>query len=129
MNGGYRCSILKWIWILVTAGLVTKEIDAVFTYDKSHCVPGLHVVNRSLALSAPESFGVRFIITASANNAKLVNQDVGSNQQDALGSFVLQLNRTWAPIGVDRFYQLIVDNYYDCAAFFRVVPGRWILSR
>jgi peptidyl-prolyl cis-trans isomerase A (cyclophilin A) len=35
---------------------------------------------------------------------------------------VLEVIREWSPLGVDRFYQLIQDNYYDCAAFFRVVP-------
>ena len=40
----------------------------------------------------------------------------------SLDPIVLEVNRSWAPIGVDRFYSLIRDNYYDCAAFFRVVP-------
>lgn len=35
---------------------------------------------------------------------------------------VLFINRTWAPLGSDRFYSLILDNYYQCGAFFRVVP-------
>ena len=35
---------------------------------------------------------------------------------------MLEVIRDWSPLGVDRFYQLIQDNYYDCGAFFRVVP-------
>jgi cyclophilin family peptidyl-prolyl cis-trans isomerase len=35
-------------------------------------------------------------------------------------SVQLKVVRAWSPYGVDRFYQLIKDNYYDCAAFFRV---------
>ena len=35
---------------------------------------------------------------------------------------VMNVTRAWSPIGVDRFYSLMQDNYYDCAAFFRVVP-------
>ena len=26
-------------------------------------------------------------------------------------------------LGADRFYQLVMDNYYNCATFFRVVPN------
>jgi len=37
---------------------------------------------------------------------------------------VMEVVRKWSPLGVDRFYQLLLDNYYDCAAFFRVVPGK-----
>jgi hypothetical protein len=36
---------------------------------------------------------------------------------------VIQINRNWSPYGVDRFFQLLLDNYFDCATFFRVVPG------
>jgi peptidyl-prolyl cis-trans isomerase A (cyclophilin A) len=36
---------------------------------------------------------------------------------------VMEVHRDWAPIGSDRFYALVQDKYYDCAAFFRVVPN------
>lgn len=39
------------------------------------------------------------------------------------GGFTLQLQRDWAPNGVDRFYELLRAGAYDRAAFFRVVPG------
>lgn len=35
---------------------------------------------------------------------------------------VLEVNRSWAPLGSDRFYSLVKDGYYNQAAFFRVVP-------
>ena len=39
------------------------------------------------------------------------------------GTFVVQVNRAWAPLGADRFYQLVDKHFYDGARFFRVVPG------
>jgi peptidyl-prolyl cis-trans isomerase A (cyclophilin A) len=52
---------------------------------------------------APETFRVRFSTTR--------------------GDFVVTVNRAWAPIGADRFYNLVKHHFYDSASFFRVVPG------
>lgn len=39
------------------------------------------------------------------------------------GDFVLELNREWAPLGADRFYNLVVNDYFTDVRFFRNVPG------
>jgi len=39
------------------------------------------------------------------------------------GDFVVQVTRAWAPLGADRFYNLVQHHFFDGAAFFRVVPG------
>jgi peptidyl-prolyl cis-trans isomerase A (cyclophilin A) len=39
------------------------------------------------------------------------------------GDFVVTVNRSLAPLGADRFYNLIKAGYYNDAKFFRVVPG------
>ncbi len=39
------------------------------------------------------------------------------------GKFVVEVNREWAPIGADRFYKLVQDQFFDDAAFFRVISG------
>lgn len=39
------------------------------------------------------------------------------------GVFVVAVNRAWAPLGADRFYNLVQAGFYDDAGFFRVVPG------
>jgi len=39
------------------------------------------------------------------------------------GDFVVEVHRDWAPIGADRFRELVQAKYYDGARFFRVLPG------
>ena len=51
---------------------------------------------------APESYKVKFDTTR--------------------GEFTITVTRAWAPLGADRFYNLVKHHYYDNAAFFRVVP-------
>ncbi len=38
------------------------------------------------------------------------------------GDFVIEAVRAWAPIGADRFYNLVRNGYYDDARFHRIVP-------
>jgi cyclophilin family peptidyl-prolyl cis-trans isomerase len=57
----------------------------------------------NLKETAPDSFNVKFQTTA--------------------GDFVVQVTRSWAPLGADRFYNLVTHGFYDEAAFFRVIPG------
>ena len=39
------------------------------------------------------------------------------------GDFVIQVDRNWAPLGADRFYNLVKLGYYDNLYFFRVING------
>ena len=39
------------------------------------------------------------------------------------GDFVVEVHRAWAPLGADRFYNLVVNNFFTDAAFFRYVPN------
>jgi cyclophilin family peptidyl-prolyl cis-trans isomerase len=41
------------------------------------------------------------------------------------GIIRLEMHRAWAPHGVDRFYNLARNGFYDQAAFFRVRAGMW----
>lgn len=52
---------------------------------------------------APEKFAVRF--------------------DTSRGVFRVEVTRTWAPRGADRFYNLVKNGFYDDCRFFRVVPG------
>jgi len=57
----------------------------------------------SLKLKAPEVFKAKFATTA--------------------GDFLVEVHRAWAPLGADRFYNLVRYGYFTNAAFFRVIPG------
>jgi len=39
------------------------------------------------------------------------------------GDFVVEVTRAWAPLGADRFYNLVKNHFYDGNTFFRVIPG------
>jgi peptidyl-prolyl cis-trans isomerase A (cyclophilin A) len=53
--------------------------------------------------SAPDSFRVAF--------------------ETSKGRFDVMARKSWAPIGVDHFYTVLQNKYYDDARFFRVVKG------
>jgi homoserine O-acetyltransferase len=41
------------------------------------------------------------------------------------GPIVIAVHRDWAPLGADRFHQLVTAGYYDEAAVFRIRKGTW----
>ncbi len=43
--------------------------------------------------------------------------------ETSAGAFVVEVTRTWAPAGADRFYNLVRHGFFDGTRFFRVVPG------
>ena len=57
-----------------------------------------HKPRRRKRLQAPEKFYAKFETTK--------------------GDFVLEVVRDWAPRGVDRFFELLQDKYYEGARFY-----------
>jgi len=39
------------------------------------------------------------------------------------GDFVIKVTRDWAPLGADRFYNLVKNGFYNDCRFFRVISG------
>jgi len=56
-----------------------------------------------LAATAPDSFVVEF--------------------ETSEGAFYVTMHREWSPLGVDRAYHLMSNDFYAGARFYRVVPG------
>ena len=56
----------------------------------------------TLAAKAPAEFKVSFTTTC--------------------GNFTVQVHRDWAPLGADRFYNLVRSGFFTNASFFRVIP-------
>jgi peptidyl-prolyl cis-trans isomerase A (cyclophilin A) len=69
---------------------------AAASYDRALLHPAL------LKEKAPETFAVKFDTTR--------------------GDFAVNVTRAWAPVGVDRFYNLIKHHFYDNMVVYRVVP-------
>ncbi len=65
-------------------------------------IPGLTDPSKANQ-QAPDTFKVRFVTTK--------------------GPFTLEVVRDWAPLGVDRFYNLVKVGYFEDIAFFRVLDG------
>jgi peptidyl-prolyl cis-trans isomerase A (cyclophilin A) len=79
-------------------GTAAKKRPAVTsTYDRMLLKPAL------LKAKAPEEYKVKFVTTR--------------------GEFTLTVTRAWAPVGADRFYNLVRHHFYDNASVFRVVPN------
>ncbi len=57
---------------------------------------------QTLTAKAPEIFKVKFTTTK--------------------GDVIIEVTRAWAPLGADRFYNLVKSGFYKDAAFFRVLP-------
>ncbi len=74
------------------------------------------------------------IIFACSSGNPLLKPDSGELKQPApeyfkvifhttKGNFTVEVSRKYSPLGVDRFYYLVKNHYYDGNRFFRVVPN------
>jgi peptidyl-prolyl cis-trans isomerase A (cyclophilin A) len=79
------------------AATAVKPAEPAHNYTKDLLAPA------KLKEKAPDTYKVKFETTR--------------------GDFTVTVTRSWAPLGADRFYNLVKHHYYDNAAFFRVVPG------
>jgi len=79
------------------AGAAARPGSAASSFDRGLLRPSL------LKAQAPETYQVKFVTTK--------------------GDFTLTVTRAWAPLGADRFYNLIRHHFFDNASFFRAIPN------
>ena len=88
---------------LLTVGITSPQAWAQATAQQ-HPAPRLSLmVPSAMKEQAPATFRAKFTTTK--------------------GDFVVEVTREWAPLGADRFYNLVKNHFFDGAAFFRVLPG------
>ena len=88
-------------------------------------------LRRSLAMLAPALVACALAAPA-FGQASLANPSSLREQAPAVykakfdtskGAFVIEVHRDWAPLGADRFYNLVKNGFYDNVRFFRVISG------
>ena len=79
-----------------TGSTAAHKSAAASPYDRALLRPAL------LTARAPATYQVKFTTTK--------------------GDFVISVTRAWAPLGADRFYNLVRRHFYDNTSFFRVHP-------
>ena len=92
------------ILAIALAAACQKADDKAPATSGASATPDFHnPADPGFATQAPDSFRARFATTK--------------------GDFVIAVHRAWAPLGTDRFYNLVRSGYYDGLRFFRVMPG------
>lgn len=92
-RGFFTSFLLLSVFIL---GLSAQQTGAPPDYSKLLSVANLNE-------QAPDEYQAKFVTTK--------------------GTFVIQVRRAWAPLGADRFYNLVKSGYYDNCRIFRMIPG------
>jgi peptidyl-prolyl cis-trans isomerase A (cyclophilin A) len=80
-------------------------VTPVSTPEPAAAAPAKHLLMDPSALNdrAPDRFEVSMITSK--------------------GEIVLEVQRAWAPLGADRFYNLVRAGFYDGVRFFRAIDG------
>jgi len=88
---------------------------------------GLTAASSLLCAFAPgyafEQAGTKAALSNPAGLMEKAPEKYRAKFETTKGIFVVEVTRAWAPVGADRFYNLIKNGYYDDCRFFRVVPN------
>ena len=88
---------------LIGAALLSAQTAAPKPAAPKAATPNRLLNPAALTAKAPETYRAKF--------------------DTSKGAFVVEVHREWAPIGADRFYNLVRNGFYNNVRFFRVLPG------
>jgi peptidyl-prolyl cis-trans isomerase A (cyclophilin A) len=94
------------VFVSLMAGTAWGQTSSTTIHHATHTTTAVHrsLMNpASLNQRAPDTYKVKFTTTQ--------------------GDFVVEVTRAWAPLGADRFYNLVKNGFYTDASFFRVISG------
>src|ERR1700674_4231762 len=92
------------------------------------------MMNRSLLMTAIAALAATVALGAQTDASKARLKTPAALKEKApdkyktkfdtsAGVFVVEVTRDWAPLGADRFYNLVKNGFYDGCRFFRVLDG------
>jgi peptidyl-prolyl cis-trans isomerase A (cyclophilin A) len=101
-----RSSVLAAVWTSVAALCAIVALAPALTAGQA--APAAARASKlltpaALTAKAPELFKARF--------------------DTSKGVFVIEVHRDWAPLGADRFYNMVTNGFFSGVRFFRVIPN------
>src|SRR5438876_6886811 len=90
---------------------------AMIAYSRCLFLPAAALVLAGCSTSSNQQPTSNIQHPASAPDLYRVKLETGK------GDIVLEVHKDWAPLGADRFDQLVQSGFFDCARFFRVISG------
>ena len=69
-------------------------------------------------------WGFALLLCAGCAGGEEVDENMYRTEfETSKGTFVIEVRRDWAPLGAERFYNLVQDGFFDDNRFFRVLDG------
>lgn len=94
-------SATRWVFTVAASALLVVCVSACVGSDAQSCA----LCNpAALTEQAPATFQAAF--------------------DTSKGRFLVSVHREWAPLGADRFYNLVKNGFFDDVRFFRVIGGQ-----
>lgn len=83
----------------------------------------VQTVEAAQPAAAPVAAGANPALTDPSKATATAPATYKAKFETTKGNFVIEVTKSWAPKGADRFYNLVKTGYYDDVAFFRVISG------
>lgn len=102
-----RCG---WFLVLASAAMIGCGSGS------AHQVKGDPPVSKSPSIAESEDE-----IQLASNETDGVPEHFWVKFETTAGDFIVEVHKSWAPIGVERFHELVKEKVYDGCKFFRVI--------